>query len=295
MKAETQQNAAAGKQQKTKLKLTENDEEILLLLCQGPHTIKQLQRRTCRFSQYSYEGLRRRLKELAAFDYVRSFNYYTSLAEGCLYYKVTTKGFRYVNHGVRPPSHSFFEEIADSEQKHTFATYEFVSRFDRDSFVAGYELTNFRRDRKTKLKLGSKILLSDSSFELHGHGRECLYYLETDCATERQMTTTQQSSLIQKVNFYDPFCRKLERNCRVLTVFARRPGRRDNFLKLVYDNLSPPYNRTLFLAAMLPGTKDDVNVIEDPVYRDRYGNDRALFANTYEKKTQVQMEQLVLA
>ena len=265
------------------------------MLCQGPHTIKQLQRRTCRFNQYSYEGLRRRLKELAAFGYTRPFDYYTSLAEGCLYYKVSTKGFRYVNRGQRLPSHSFFEEIADCEQKHTFATYEFISRFDRDAYTAGYILVNFRRDRKTKLKLGSKTQLSDSSFELHGHGQECLYYLETDCATERQMTTTQQSSMIQKVNFYDPFCRKLERNCRVLTVFARRPGRRDNFLKLVYDNVSPPYNRTLFLAAMLPGIKDDVNVIEDPVFRDRYGNDRALFTNTYGKKPQVQMEQLVLA
>ena len=138
--------------------------------------------------------------------------------------------------------------------------------------------------------LGQKTLLPDSFFELHGHGQECLYFLETDCATERQMTTTQQTSLVQKVNFYDPFCKKLDRICRVLTIFTKRPGRRDDFVKLVHEQLSPPFNRTLFLAAMLPGLKDEVDVIQDPIFQDRHGNDRSLFSSTYQKKQEHRVE-----
>ena len=250
------------------IRLTVRDLEIFKTLSQGPKTIEQLLRHSCRYRQSceSYESLRRRLGLLVDSSLINVFRYYAPDAAMANYYKLTRTTFRLLHPDSELPGDSFFNETRFGSQIHTHALHQFLSLLDEDANECGYQIREVVRDGQLVIETGEHKLIPDCSFQLTGHRQRLNYYLEMDCGTEPVNSSKNRESLARKIRAYDRWSQLAQDPFRVLFVFTSSRERMDHFLDLAYQIMSPPYTRSLFLATMLPGPSTQQNVVCDTVF-----------------------------
>ena len=121
------------------------------------------------------------------------------------------------------------------------------------------------------MNVGEQSLYPDAYLQLQRQYQVFNYFVEVDCGTEPVVSHKNRESLTRKIRFYDDYSKQGNDPFRVLFVFAS-PLRRSNFLDAAYEYMTPPYNRTIFLATMLPDDTVDSNLVTDSVFQDHRRN-----------------------
>lgn len=269
------------------IRLTVRDLELFKTLSQGPKTIEQLLRHSCRYHQVcdSYESLRRRLGLLAESRLISVFRYYAPNAAMTNYYKLTRTTYRLLFPESELPGDAFFNETKFGSQIHTHALHQFLSFLDEDAYECGYEVSHVIPDGQIAIDTGEQKLIPDCTFQLIGHRQTLNYYVELDCGTEPVNSSKNRESLARKIRNYDRWSKLAQDPFRVLFVFTSSLERMNHFLDLVYQIMAPPFTRSLFLGTMLKGASSRRNLVCDTVFQNHAKRPVALGLKYRRKKT----------
>lgn len=266
-----------------KLKIGGRDLELLAALDRTPLTPAQL----CRLSQtFSHRfpdehNLRRRLRELANADLVRSFPYAISRdGRTPSYWKLTREGYRILyDEKAALPKRRYFESVRPGHHQHTFCLSETIVHLCVKAKNHGCQIVHFARENSVALQAGQFLMYPDCAFVVRRpDGRTFPFVVELDNGTERVRSKQDVESIERKLRGYD--AHQANYNAHdpnrylVLFITTRSQQRLRNILDAASNIMTQP-QRTVFIGSDLESLLAS-DPFRDSVFEDHRGLRRHL-------------------
>jgi hypothetical protein len=264
---------------KVHLKIGDRDIELLTALDRCPMTAKQL----CQLSETfdlpftDQDNLRRRLRKLAAANFIRAFPYaIASDGRTPNYFKLTRDGYQLLyGQGTALPKRRYFEAISPGHHHHTHCLAQLIVHLCVTAQQNDCEILRFARENSVKLVAEPFTLYPDSAFVIQrSDGRTFSFVVEFDNGTERVRSKQDVESIERKLRGYDAHQAKYEKfdpeRYLVLFITTRSTQRLQYIFEVAASVMAQP-NRTVFVGCQL---KDFLNA--DPFTTPLFADHRSL-------------------
>jgi len=254
------------------IQLTHRDEQTLLALQKLPLTSQQLFELSETFSNSfpSERVLRRRMQRLGEEGMVRRFFYaFPANGRNPAYWRLTRTSFRLLNGltGQDPlPRRSFFSPMGVSLHFHTHSVAQVVVRLLVDAYRNGTGVEDLQVEAGLAIGEGEQIV-PDVTLTLRcGEGKQYLFFLELDTASERVSTLQRLPSSIQKkLEFYERYRRLSREAFRVLFITTSSKQRALNILRFG-AGLTNNYSAQSIYASFLPDLLSSNDSVTDHAF-----------------------------